>query len=223
MDKFIDFIVNNKFMIAVIILVALIIIIGVSEYTNKNNEGMEVASLSKFVNKEINLKYSKNGTTYYLAIAPRASCDNIKQDQNDCINNVVILQKVPNEYTKMLLSFNPYSTPSRYNIVSTTQLSTQQLSHNINNTIGNKMCFESNTDDDIISFEIEEKDGKYAMKYRKELIDTNSNGSKKYSYYYIGECDDPEIVCEQAGISYNRLCVFEDQSKAIYFEIDSAL
>lgn len=206
MDKIKDFILKHKFIIAVIVLICLIIFVLVS--SRFSVEGMEVTSLSKFVNKDIYLKFSDGNKSYYLSVASNATCG-LPSDKDECSNNVVILQENPDKFSRMILSFNPYSPLKRYTILSSLkdiQPPYPQLAQSLNYRGVNKLCFDSSTLDDVISFDIEEVSGKYRIKYKKDN-----------EYYYIGLCDN-NVVCNNS----KRLCVYKDQSRAITFEIDSA-
>ena len=206
MDKIKDFIIANKFQIIVVILVSLIVVVLlVGRFTV---EGMEVPALSKFVDKEIFLTYKDGGKVYYLSVASNANCG-LAQDKDECSNNVVVLQETPDKHSRMILSFNPYATPKRYSIMSASidiQPPYPQLAQSLNFRGVNKLCFENSTQDDVISFDIEESNGKYRIKYKKDA-----------NYYFIGVCDD-KTLCNKL----RRLCIYQDPAKAIYFDVEMA-
>lgn len=206
MNKIKDFIVNNKFLVAVVVLVSLIILVLI--VGRFNVEGMEVASLSKFVNKDVYLKFTDGNKVYYLSVASNATCG-IPQNKDECSNNVVVLQEAPDRYSRMILSFNPYGNPKRYSIISSLkdiQPPYPQLAQSLNFRGVNKLCFDNSTQDDVISFDIEENSGKYRIKYKKDT-----------KYFFIGLCDD-KTLCGK----FRRLCVYEDQAKAINFDVEMA-
>jgi len=206
MDKIKDFITNNKFLVAVVILVSLIILVLI--IGRFNVEGMEVASLSKFVNKDVYLKFMDGNKAYYLSVASNATCG-ITQNKDECSNNVVVLQEAPDRFSRMILSFNPYGNPKRYSIISSLkdiQPPYPQLAQSLNFRGVNKLCFDNSTQDDVISFDIEENNGKYRIKYKKDT-----------KFFFIGLCDD-KTLCGK----FRRLCIYEDQAKAINFDVELA-
>jgi hypothetical protein len=239
MEKYIDFIIINKYnIIAGLIVLMLICLVYCwltesdtkydTEYFQNiieaaNGSTQETINISDLVDHNIYFKYEDSELSVpvpkYLAVSSITNCDNFKKEGVECIFNMVILQPIKNEFA--LWNLKKSWREDKYNIAS--KVNPELLSNKLvmNNTgyIQNKlnpMCVDGGTYDSS-HFELDQNNvGKYRIKFTKTVAKQEKT---EVLEQYIGKCPLSK-TCDQGSDKYTRLCLVEDPTLALYFDIE---
>lgn len=231
MEKYIEFIIKNKYnIIAGLIVLMLICLVycwlnepDAEYFQNFQNGDQSAINLNELVDRNVYFKHedTEQGTTVakYLAVTPTSNCDNFKKEGVECLFNTVILQPVRNEFA--LWKFRKSWREDKYSISS--KVDPESLSNKtIMNNTGyikdklNPMCVDGGTYDSS-HFELDQNNvGKYRLKFTKTV--KKSEGSETITHY-IGKCPLSK-TCDQGSDKYIRLCLVEDPGLALYFDIE---
>ncbi len=240
-NKIKKFVQRNITNITIIIIIIVVIVFAYMGYRYLINVGyietLENTSngLESILDKEIYLKFvippieKKPGVDtehLYLAITPRAGCDNIKkEDLYECIFNTAILHKEKNKFSKFIISKVPDSQPARYILY--TKLDSiipkaAKFSQNINylelkkyKDVKAPVCFD-NGEDSVINLEIiENNSGQLKLIFNKEIFKQDKKETKQY---FIGIC--PNSICTQGSTNHKRLCLFDNAVQGILFDVE---
>ncbi|QKF94262.1 hypothetical protein QKU48_gp0804 [Fadolivirus algeromassiliense] len=161
--------------------------------------------------------------TYYLAIAEKKDCSNIKPNEpNECGSGIAMIQKDKNDYSTFLVE-KGFGQQSMYTISTIVKdIVAGVLSQNLNHykNIG-LACFDGGLDD-IINFEIEERNDGNLIKFRK--LKDKTDAKKGYIYYYLGLCEAMNATCKIGTVVNKRLCLYKEneKDKAVGFRIELA-
>jgi len=206
------------FLVIFILVLACILILYVLPYfTQKTEHLTNITSdnLSNIVNHVVYVKYQLDNDIYYLSVVPKKQCSDLKDiTANECNSNIPILTKQKDK--SCLFDLNTYN--NKYTLRSKmVDLISPFLTQNLNYYKGlNLLCFDNDTDDDIINFEaieVYESDisSPLGVLSGYNLVFKNNNKN-----YYVGICSPSEGHCNDS----KRLCVYEDKSKATAFQFE---
>jgi hypothetical protein len=165
------------------------------------------------LDKNIRLKYTKNGDVYYLGMLNGNSCFNLKKTiDTACTSNVAVLQKVktPDASFKLVKQFNK----NTYFLASNNNA---KLCHNLNALVKPSpyMCFSLGADINDTTFTIETSDLGNILVFNKQTV--NADKSVTNTSYYVAECGVTGL-CKFKDDIYLKLCLVTDKSTAIHFE-----
>ncbi len=206
--------------ICILVLVCVLILYILPYFTQKTENLTNVTSdsLSNIVNHVVYVKYQLDNDTYYLSIVPKSKCNNLKDiTTNECNSNIPVLTKQKSK--SCLFDLNTYN--NKYTLRSKmVDLISPFLTQNLNYYKGLKLlCFDNDTDDDIINFEAIEVYGSDISNPLGILTGYNIVFKNNNKNYYIGICSPNERQCDNS----KRLCLYEDKSEAAIFQFELEL
>lgn len=195
---------NYKTILLVILVIILFLFIwfGILPYfkTEAFSDTESITMMNALVGKNVYLACDVAGEKRYLTVLPKQLCSSINPTVQDCKTNVAILQSAKSEYS--LFEIGKHPDLSKYTIRSQNKdIGLPTLSHHLLNTDINKLCFSTDTSDDIY-FETELTDSGVLFKFNGNL--------------YVGLCVKDNFKCGNDI----RVCLFQEKQLATPFRFE---
>lgn len=195
---------NYKTILLVILVIILFLFIWfrILPYfkTEAFSDTESITMMNALVGKNVYLACDVAGEKRYLTVLPKQLCSSINPTVQDCKTNVAVLQSAKSEYS--LFEIGKHPDLSKYTIRSQNKdIGLPTLSHHLLNTDINKLCFSTDTSDDIY-FETELTDSGVLFKFNGNL--------------YVGLCVKDNFKCGNDI----RVCLFQEKQLATPFRFE---
>jgi len=215
MDNLKKLVLDNKYIVIIILLVLAICLVWFFGFREKfetlDNTSPTDASvlMNGLIGKNVYITCDVAGLKHYLAILQQKDCAEAKSKLvGECQFNIPIFQNQKNEQS--VFEIGKHATENKYTIRSLNKalnspFLTQNLNYYSGNDSNNKLCFDNDTKPEIIYFETELVESGVLIKFKK-----NSTN------YWIGVCAGQDAKCNQDI----RLCLFLEKHLAVPFRFE---
>lgn len=223
MDKVIEFIDRNKYILIIGLIIVLIFWVYIMPTINEpcGNDEQNDDSFEDYLDKNINFRYDSDKGPLYLALSQAENCSNKQKSPFECLN-LAVLQSLKNNFSTFKLSKTSDGT-QRYRLRNMTSELTPPYPYLSRNMISlNRLkvaCFDGNSKiSEHNAFNLVKTNAGVLIKFKIPIQDASKEGPY-YDEYFLSECPEGS-ECEQGSVNLKRVCFDSNQSNAITFNIE---